>query len=74
MTFRFRLSANARPTVALNGAVIALAVLAAAPSMTQAATYPITPGERSTAQQVASRRGGDDHDVVVRAGVNAIHA
>jgi hypothetical protein len=55
MTFRFRLSANARPTAALNSAVLALAVLAAAPSMTQAATYPITPGERSTAQQVASK-------------------
>ncbi len=55
MTFRYRSSATARPTAALNGAVLALAVLAAAPSVTQAATYPITPGERSTAQQVASK-------------------
>ncbi len=55
MTFRFRLSAQARPTAALNSAVLALAVLAAAPPTTQAATYPITSGERSTAQQVASK-------------------
>ena len=54
MTFRFRPSTAARPT-ALTGIVLALAVLAAAPSVTRAATYPITSGERSTAQQVASR-------------------
>ena len=53
MTFRFRRSVNAQPAAALNCAVLALAVLAAAPSVTQA--YPITPEQRSTAQQVASR-------------------
>ena len=53
MTFRFRRSANAQPAAALNCAVLALAVLAAAPSVTQA--FPITPEQRSTAQQVASR-------------------
>ncbi|MET0382550.1 MAG: LysM domain-containing protein [Burkholderiaceae bacterium] len=55
MTFRLPLLANARPAVALNGAALALAVLACAPSATQAATYPITSDQRSTAQQVASR-------------------
>jgi hypothetical protein len=55
MTFRFRRPANARPAAALNSAVLALAVLAAAPAVTQAATYPITPAERSTAQQVAAK-------------------
>jgi hypothetical protein len=53
MTFRFRRSVNAQPAAVLNCAVLALAVLAAAPSVTQA--YPITPAERSTAQQVASK-------------------
>jgi len=53
MTFRFRRSAHAQPAAALNCAVLALAVLAAAPSVTQA--FPITPEQRSTAQQVASR-------------------
>jgi len=53
MTFRFRRSVNAQPAAALNCAVLALAVLAAAPSVTQA--FPITPAERSTAQQVASK-------------------
>jgi hypothetical protein len=53
MTFRFRRSVNARPAAVLNCAVLALAVLAAAPSVTQA--FPITPAERSTAQQVASK-------------------
>jgi len=53
MTFRFRRSVNAQPAAALNCAVLALAVLAAAPSVTQA--FPITPEQRSTAQQVASR-------------------
>jgi len=53
MTFRFRRSALAQPTAALNCAALALAVLAAAPSVTQA--FPITPAERSTAQQVASK-------------------
>ena len=53
MTFRFRRSVNTQPAAALNCAVLALAVLAAAPSVTQA--FPITPEQRSTAQQVASR-------------------
>lgn len=53
MTFRFRRSVNAQPAAALNCAVLALAVLAAMPSVTQA--FPITPEQRSTAQQVASR-------------------
>ena len=53
MTFRFRRSAIAQPAAALNCAALALAVLAAAPSVTQA--FPITPAERSTAQQVASK-------------------
>ena len=53
MTFRFRRSALAQPAAALNCAALALAVLAAAPSVTQA--FPITPAERSTAQQVASK-------------------
>jgi hypothetical protein len=53
MTFRFRRSALAQPAAALNCAALALAVLAAAPSATQA--FPITPAERSTAQQVASK-------------------
>ena len=50
MTFRFR----QRPAVALNCAALALAVLVTAPSA-NAATYPITPAQRSTAQQVASK-------------------
>ena len=53
MTFRFRRSVIAQPAAALNCAALALAVLAAVPSVTQA--FPITPGERSTAQQVASK-------------------
>ena len=53
MTFRFRRSAIVQPAAALNCAALALAVLAVAPSVTQA--YPITPAERSTAQQVASK-------------------
>jgi len=53
MTFRFRRSVNTQPAAALNCAVLALAVLAAAPSVTQ--DFPITPEQRSTAQQVASR-------------------
>jgi len=53
MTFRFRRSVNTQPAAALNCAVLALAVLAAAPSVTQA--FPITPEQRNTAQQVASR-------------------
>jgi hypothetical protein len=53
MTFRFRRSAIAQPAAALNCAVLALAVLAAAPSVTQA--FPVTPDQRSTAQQVASK-------------------
>ena len=53
MTFRFRRSALAQPAAALNCAALALAVLAAAPAVTQA--FPITPAERSTAQQVASK-------------------
>ena len=52
MTFRFR-TAIAQPAAALNFAALALAVLAAAPSVTQA--FPITPAQRSTAQQVASK-------------------
>ena len=50
MTFRFR----QRPAVALNFAALALAVLVTAPAA-EAATYPITPAQRSTAQQVASK-------------------
>jgi hypothetical protein len=50
MTFRFR----QRPAVALNFAALALAVLVTAPAA-NAATYPITPAQRSTAQQVASK-------------------
>ena len=53
MTFRFRRSAIAQPAAALNCAALALAVLVATPSVTQA--FPITPAERSTAQQVASK-------------------
>ena len=53
MTFRFRRPVIAQPAAALNCAVLALAVLAAAPSVTQA--FPITPTQRSTAQQVASK-------------------
>ena len=53
MTFRFRRTAIAQPAAALNCAALALAVLAAAPSVTQA--FPITPEQRSTAQQVASK-------------------
>ncbi len=53
MTFRFRRSALVQPAVALNCAALALAALAAAPSVTQA--FPITPDQRSTAQQVASK-------------------
>jgi len=52
MTFRFR-TAIAQPAAALNFAALALAVLAATPSVTQA--FPITPAQRSTAQQVASK-------------------
>ena len=55
MTFSFRRSVNAQPATTLNCAVLALAVLAAAPSLTQAATYPITSDQRNTAQQVASK-------------------
>lgn len=53
MTFRFRRSVIAQPAAALNCAVLALAALAAAPSVTQA--FPITPAQRDTAQQVASK-------------------
>jgi len=53
MTFRFRRSVMAQPAAALNCAVLALAVLAGAPSVTQA--FPITPAERDTAQQVAAK-------------------
>ncbi len=53
MTFRFRRSVIAQPAAALNCAALALAVLAAAPSVTQA--FPITPAQRDTAQQVASK-------------------
>ncbi|HEY9029047.1 MAG TPA: LysM domain-containing protein, partial [Burkholderiaceae bacterium] len=53
MTFRFRRSAITQPAAALNFAALALAVLAAAPSVTQA--YPITPQQRETAQQVAAK-------------------
>src|SRR6201996_4566622 len=53
MTFPFRRTAIAQPAAALNCTALALAVLAAAPSVTQA--FPITPAERSTAQQVASK-------------------
>jgi len=52
MTFRFR-SAITQPAAALNFAVLALAVLAATPSVTQA--YPITPQQRETANQVAAK-------------------
>jgi LysM domain-containing protein len=53
MTFRFRRSALAQPAAALNCAVLALAVLALAPPVAQA--FPITPEQRNTAQQVASK-------------------
>jgi hypothetical protein len=53
MTFRFRRSVIAQPAAALNCAALALAVLVATPSAAQA--FPITPAERSTAKQVASR-------------------
>jgi len=53
MTFRFRRSAITKPAAALNFAALALAVLAATPSVTQA--YPITPQQRETAQQVAAK-------------------
>jgi len=49
MSFRFR----QRPAVALNCAAFALTSLVAL-SVADAATYPITPQQRSTAQQVAS--------------------
>jgi len=49
MSFRFR----QRPAVALNCAAFALTALVAT-SVADAATYPITPQQRSTAQQVAS--------------------
>ena len=52
MTFRFR-SATTQPAAALNLAVLALAVLAATPSVTQA--FPITPQQRETANQVAAK-------------------
>ena len=52
MTFRFR-SAITQPAAALNFAVLALAVLAATPSVTQA--FPITPQQRDTANQVAAK-------------------
>ncbi|MFL6626425.1 MAG: LysM peptidoglycan-binding domain-containing protein [Vitreoscilla sp.] len=52
MTFRFR-SAITQPAAALNFAVLALAVLAATPSVTQA--FPITPQQRETANQVAAK-------------------
>jgi len=52
MTFRFR-SAITQPAAALNFAALALAVLAATPSVTQA--FPITPQQRQTANQVASK-------------------
>jgi hypothetical protein len=52
MTFRFR-SAITQPAAALNFAALALAVLAATPSVTQA--FPITPQQRETANQVASK-------------------
>jgi hypothetical protein len=52
MTFRFR-SAITQPAAALNLAVLALAVLAATPSVTQA--FPITPQQRDTANQVAAK-------------------
>ncbi|MFL6679026.1 MAG: LysM peptidoglycan-binding domain-containing protein [Burkholderiaceae bacterium] len=52
MTFRFR-SAITQPAAALNFAMLALAVLAATPSVTQA--FPITPQQRETANQVAAK-------------------
>jgi hypothetical protein len=53
MSFRFRRSVIAQPAAALNCAALALAMLAAAPSVTQA--FPVTPAERGTAQQVAAK-------------------
>jgi len=50
MSFRFR----QRPAVALNCIAFTLALLATTSPAT-AATYPITPAQRSTAQQVASQ-------------------
>jgi hypothetical protein len=51
MSFRFR----QQPAVTLNCAALALAVLVTTPSVSQAATYPVTPAQRATAQQVASK-------------------
>jgi hypothetical protein len=53
MTFRFRRSVLVQPAAALNFAALALAVLAATPSVTQA--FPITPQQRETANQVAAK-------------------
>ena len=53
MTFRIRRSVIGQPSAALNCAALALAMLAAAPAVTQA--YPITPAQRGTAEQVASK-------------------
>ena len=52
MTFRFRRSV-VQPAAVLNCAVLALAAMAAVPTVAQA--YPITPAQRGTAQEVASR-------------------
>jgi hypothetical protein len=53
MTFRIRRSVIGQPSTALNCAALALAMLAAAPAVTQA--YPITPAQRGTAEQVAAK-------------------
>ena len=53
MTFRIRRFVIGQPSAALNCAALALAMLAAAPAVTQA--YPITPTQRGTAEQVASK-------------------
>ena len=53
MTFRIRRSVIGQPSAVLNCAALALAMLAAAPAVTQA--YPITPAQRGTAEQVASK-------------------
>jgi hypothetical protein len=55
MTFSFRRSAGVPPAAAFARAALAFAVLVGASAASHSATYPITPGERGTAQQVASR-------------------
>ncbi|MGN6525479.1 MAG: LysM peptidoglycan-binding domain-containing protein [Burkholderiaceae bacterium] len=55
MSLRFRLSGGTRSAATLNGVALAAAMLAVAPSLTFAATYPVTQGQRQTAREVAAR-------------------